>query len=245
MEYEPLQPYFLLASSITAGCKTFVDVGSNIGAYSVLMSQVPSLEKTVAFEANQSAAREMRANFQLNSLDVDVQTVAVSDQNGTLNFGIVSRLAGNSAIVDTSDNQSFREVEQVECVTLDDALEGCSGPFGIKIDVEGHEENVLRGASTLLKNPCVVQVENFNDRLEFPEGYSKIARIGPDWYYSNIESLQLRARDLFEQASAMMIEANHERKSDAIHAGDFALVVSGRSYDVIKRIALKIFGSRL
>ena len=164
MEYEPLQPYFLLASSITAGCKTFVDVGSNIGAYSVLMSQVPSLEKTVAFEANQSAAREMRANFQLNSLDVDVQTVAVSDQNGTLNFGIVSRLAGNSAIVDTSDNQSFREVEQVECVTLDDALEGCSGPFGIKIDVEGMELDVLNGArETIARERPVLIVEILED----------------------------------------------------------------------------------
>jgi FkbM family methyltransferase len=245
MEYEPLQPYFLLASIIAAKCKTFADVGSNIGAYSVLMSQAPSLEKIVAFEANRSAAEEMRANFLLNSLHIDVRTVAVSDKSGTLEFGIVSRLAGNSAIVASSKNQTFRQVEQVDCVTLDDALGSCSGPFAIKIDVEGHEENVLRGARKLLENPCVVQVENFRETLEIPEGYSKVARIGPDWYYSNMDTPELLAQDLFEQATAIMIESNHERKSAAIHAGDFALSVSGRSYEIIKKTALRIFGSRL
>jgi FkbM family methyltransferase len=245
MEYEPLQPYFLLASIVAAKCKTFADIGSNIGAYSILMSQAPSLEKMVAFEANRSAADEMRANILLNSLDIDVRNVAVSDKNGSLNFGIVSRLAGNSAIVDTSEDQTFRRVEQAKCVTLDDALGACPGPFAIKIDVEGHEENVLRGARNLLENPCVVQVENYRETLEFPRGYWKVARIGPDWYYSNMDRHKLRARDLFEHASAMVIESNHERKSAAIHAGDFALSVSGRSYEMIKRVALRIFGSRL
>jgi hypothetical protein len=136
-------------------------------------------------------------------------------------------------------------VKQVKCVTLDDALQACSGPFAIKIDVEGHEEKVLRGARNILKEPCVVQVENFREILEFPPGYSKVARIGPDSYYSNIDLQELRARNLFEYASAMMIESNHERKSAAIHVGDFALSVSGRSYDLVKRIALRVFGSRL
>ncbi len=243
MEYEPLQPYFLLAIINSAECRTFADIGSNVGAYSVLMSQARSLDRVVAFEANCSAAQETQTNFVLNSLDAEVRKVAVSDHNGTLNFGIVSRLAGNSAIVDTSEDQTFHKVEQVECVTLDDALAACSGPFAIKIDVEGHEENVLRGATKLLENQCVIQVENFGERLSFPESYSKIAQIGPDWYYSNMPGLC--ARDLFECASAMMIESNHEQKFASIHAGNFALSVSGRSYELIKKVALRVFGSRL
>ena len=243
MEYEPLQPYFLLAVINAAKCKTFADIGSNIGAYSVLMSQATSVEKVVAFEANRSAAMEMRQNFNLNSLDIEIQTVAVSDKSGSLSFGVVSRLAGNSAVVDTAANQEFHQVDQIKCVALDEALGSCSGPFALKIDVEGHEKEVLSGARSLLVNPCVIQVENYGEELKLPEGYNKIAQIGPDWYFSNMSNLY--AADLFEQAATMMIEANHERKSASIHIGDFALSVSGTSYDFFKRIALKYFGSRL
>lgn len=245
MEYEPLQPYFLLAGIVAAKCKTFVDVGSNIGAYSILMSQAPSLEKIVAFEANRPAAEEMRANLLLNSLSIDVQAVAVSDHAGTLDFGVVSRLAGNSAILDSKQRQPFRKIEQVKCVTLDDALRACSGPFAIKIDVEGHEQKVLRGARNVLEAPCLLQVENYRETLELPRGYSKVAMIGPDWYYSNMDREELQAPILFEQAAQMLIKSNHETKSAAIHAGDFALSVSGRSYETVKRIALRFLGSRL
>jgi FkbM family methyltransferase len=243
IEYEPLQPYFLLAIITTADCRTFVDVGSNVGAYSVLMSQAPSVEKIVAFEANRSAALEMRENFRLNSLNIEIKTVAVSDRVGSLTFGTVSRLAGNSAVVDTSENREFHHVDQVECVTLDSALADYPGPFALKIDVEGHEERVLRGAQELLENPCVIQVESYGETLTLPECYSRIAKIGPDWYFSNIRGLH--AADLFERATAMMIESNHEKKTASIHAGDFALSVSGKSYAVVRRIALKFVGSRL
>jgi predicted RNA methylase len=64
-EYEPLQPYFLLALIEQAGCRTFADVGANIGAYSVLASQAASIEHLVAFEANPAAAGEVRRNLAL------------------------------------------------------------------------------------------------------------------------------------------------------------------------------------
>src|SRR5210317_863569 len=121
MEYEPLQPYFLLAIINAAKCRAFADVGSNVGAYSILMSQDPSVEKIVAFEANRAAAEEMQANFRLNALNIEFERVAVSDKDGTLTFGTVSRLAGNSAVVDTSENRKFHQVDEIECVTLDDA----------------------------------------------------------------------------------------------------------------------------
>ena len=243
MEYEPLQPYFLLAIINAAKCRTFADVGSNVGAYSVLMSQAPSVEKIVAFEANCAAALEMRDNFRLNALNIELERVAVSDKNGTLTFGTVSRLAGNNAVVDTSENRKFHQVDEIECVTLDDALGSHAGPFALKIDVEGHEEKVLRGARNLLRHPCVIQVENYGEKLDLPEDYSRIAQIGPDWYFSNMPGFH--AIELFEQASAMMIESNHEKKVASIHAGDFAFSVTGRTYELIKRVTLKFFASRL
>lgn len=65
-EYEPLQPYFLYALIEATGAKTFVDVGANIGAYSVLMS--PAVDSIIAFEANPMAADEMQKNLDLNGI---------------------------------------------------------------------------------------------------------------------------------------------------------------------------------
>lgn len=242
-EYEPFQPYFLLALINATGCRTFADVGSNIGAYSILMSQASSVEKVVAFEANSAVVQEVQTNFQLNSLTAEIRPVAVSNQKGTLQFGIVSRLAGNSAAVETASRENYHKVEQVDCVTLDEALADCPSPLAIKIDVEGHEKQVLAGARDILDNPCVIQVENYAGDLDLPDSFTKMATIGPDWYYSNIAGID--AISLFEQASAMMIKSNHETKSASIHLGDFALTVSGRSYEIFKRVAKKCIGSRL
>jgi FkbM family methyltransferase len=242
-EYEPLQPYFLLALIEAAACKTFVDVGANIGAYSVLMSQAPSIEKIIAFEANPIAAREMDLNLARNSVDAEVCAVAVSDRTGALAFGRVSRLAGNSAAIETAEDQTFYRIDEIECVSLDDTLQSYLGPFALKIDVEGHEKQVLDGASRVLLSPCVIQVENYAGYIKLPEDFYRITQIGPDCYYSNIQRLD--AIRLFELASAMMIEANHEVKAATIHAGNFAISVSGKSYEIIKRIALKLFSSQL
>ncbi len=65
----------------------------------------------------------------------------------------------------------------------------------IKIDVEGHEVNVLAGAEALLlKNQAVLQVECFEPHRHFLRpfleklGYRELAEIGPDLYFTNFSS---------------------------------------------------------
>ncbi|MEP5937172.1 MAG: FkbM family methyltransferase [Erythrobacter sp.] len=239
-EYEPLQPYFLLALMQAAGCKSFVDVGANIGAYSVLMSQ--QAKQLIAFEANPAAADEMAENLALNGLEAQLRRVAVSDHCGTLQFGTVSRLAGNSAVVETADNQSFVETDEVECVTLDSALSEIEQPIALKIDVEGHEAEVLKGAVKTMSRPCVLQVESLSGEIEI-DGLRRLTAIGPDHYFTNVSGIEPLV--IFEEACRLLIAANHETKSAALKMGSLSLVVSGKPYHVLRNLVMKRMGKRL
>lgn len=235
-EYEPIQPYFLLALVKLAKCEAFVDVGANIGAYSILLS--PEVSRIIAYEANTTAADEMRVNLRLNNVAASVREVAVSEKAGELEFGMVSRLAGNNAAVSTSSS-TFRRAVRVPAVTLDEDLSNFSGPIAMKIDVEGHEKAVLNGARrTLAQNRCVLQIEDFSGEIGehlAGFGYRRLIRLGPDHYFTNIDTLD--PITACEMAADTLISASHASKSYALHAGDFALEVSGGTYRVLRRLA--------
>ncbi len=239
-EYEPVQPYFLLALIKATNCKTFVDVGANIGAYSVLMSE--AVDNVIAFEANANAANEMARNLSVNNLQAQIIRKAASSRNGTVSFGTVSRLAGNSAVVATSAGQNFRQTSELESVTLDAILSEQAEPFAIKIDVEGHEKEVLAGATRTLSRRCVIQIEDHKGTLEL-EHFRLLARIGPDAYFSNIDGIEV-AR-IFEDACASLIRANHENKSASLRFGPFGISIHGAPYRIVRFLAVKLLGSRL
>lgn len=238
-EYEPLQPYFLLALIKATGAKTFVDVGANIGAYSVLMS--PAVDSIIAFEANPMAADEMQKNLDLNGIAATLHRKVATDKVGSVTFGKVSRLAGNSAVVETAGHDGFRETTETEAVTLDSVLEGCAEPLALKVDVEGHEHQVLAGATETLIRPCVIQIENHSGDLEIP-GLTRITDIGPDRYFSN---LPVDATAIYEAAAKLMIAANHEHKSAVFQLGAVEMAVSGTPYRMLRAAAMKLMGSRL
>ena len=244
-EYEPLQPYLLSAFCTAAGARCVVDVGANIGLYSVLLS--PLVPRVIAYEASPAAAEEAARNFALNGLEVDLRRKAVSDRSGTVRFGVVSPFAGNSAVVAGDGPATEGTQIEVEAVTLDADLRGVEGPLCFKIDVEGHEMAVIDGAAeTLAQTRAVIQVEDFEGRVAqrlAPLGYRLLTRVGPDHYFTNIDTLD--ALSGFEVASAAMIEANHETKTMMLRRGDFGLELSGRSYEFARRLAQRFLKGRL
>lgn len=247
-EYEPLQPFFLIATMERLGCNSFVDVGANIGAYSLFASQVASIDRIVAFEANPDVAEELRANLSANGIAGDVREVAVSDTPGEIEFGIVSRYAGNSGVAATAhaDTQYARTVK-VAAVKLDDALAGLPYPAAIKVDVEGHEAEVLGGAhSALTGGKCIVQIENYADTLTpvFAElGYRRLATIGPDQYFTNNDALD--AAELFEESARLLIASNHENKRVTFRRGGLGVELSGKPYRFVKGLAERVMRGRL
>lgn len=235
-EAEAVQPFYLLAAA--RDCRTFLDVGAMIGAYSLFATQLPKLERIIAIEANPVAAEELRAHLDLNNAAVEVIAAAVSDHEGEVTFGVVGDFAGDNAVLDTALHNGFRSSIAVPAITLD-TLGDLPEPICLKIDVEGHELAVFDGARKLLKKPCVIQVEDFAGATEAAlPGYRRLTVIGPDHYFTNIDGLD--ALELYETAMRDMIqsmgEATFARDHITKRKGDFALQIEGATAERLRHL---------
>jgi FkbM family methyltransferase len=142
----------------------FVDVGANIGYYSVLAAHLVGKGGRVhAFEPSERIRNRLYRNVSLNQFShVDVHAQAVGREAGTVRLvEPVGTSNDGIAYVDASD---FRGIE-VESVRLDDIEElRIRPPALLKVDVEGGEPDVFAGATHLLESAQgpVVFFESFD-----------------------------------------------------------------------------------
>lgn len=137
----------------------FVDVGANVGSYTVLAAKAIG-SQVVAFEPVASAFAALRDNVQLNGIDarVDARNCCVGSSPGVLQM--TSGLDSMNHVLGVGEVHEASA--EVQVVRLDDALAG-RHPFLIKMDVEGYEHEVLRGATQTLSDPkldCIIMEIN-------------------------------------------------------------------------------------
>ena len=135
---------------------TFIDVGANIGYYSLLAAHcVGSTGRIYAIEASPDIAATMRANIARNRCtQVDLIEAAASDHcheialysGGSVNLGATTTHAG------WASRMGFAMEARVSARPLADMIprEALLGARLIKIDVEGAEAAVIGGIATLL-----------------------------------------------------------------------------------------------
>ena len=133
----------------------FVDVGANVGTYTVLASAVVGAD-TVAVEPGQGALRGLSDNIRLNSIDNKVEVHAVAAGRGRSDVGF-SRDLGQTNHVILGSGAETPSSRLVSVVSLTELLAG-RVPALIKIDVEGYESEVMWGAESVLSEPRVEAV---------------------------------------------------------------------------------------
>ena len=137
----------------------FVDVGANIGSYS-LLSAKHKKTTTYAFEPQALNYAELCTNIYLNKLDIIPYCVALSDVDKFDIFHL-SELVPGSADNSFAEKSNHTVSQGCYGTRLDSMLESgaIKQPDYIKIDVDGLELNVLRGAEKCLENAKETQVE--------------------------------------------------------------------------------------
>ena len=202
----------------------FLDIGANIGVYAIRMLGVPSIREVVAFEPSRDSFAELERNIALQDTDrVRAFREALSDRDGVAQFAVYGALAGNNALCETTVTRASKaqEVVEVPTTTLDARIPATGVRFLCKIDVEGHERSVLKGAGRFLReNLGVLQIEIFRhlddvDALLAEAGYERIFRMKHDYYYTNIAEPALRdaCRDaMFARVAAALVDLKDERR---------------------------------
>lgn len=152
----------------------FVDVGAHIGYYSLKSAaMVGPSGHVLAIEPNPDTIRRLRANLRESKADwVVVYPVACSDSEGVVEFFSALRensSASSMSAVNAAQGKSVSASYKVRTRRLDDIVResGVSRVDVIKIDVEGAELLVLKGAGeTLDRYHPVVAVELMEDQLK-------------------------------------------------------------------------------
>jgi FkbM family methyltransferase len=162
-----------------------IEVGANLGTHTLAFSRMVGREGRVyAFEPQRIVFQTLAANLAVNSVvNVECFQVAVSDKPGSLKLPDIDyTVEGNFGAVEI---ERYQAGIKVPIVTLDDFLDlppNRKIKF-IKIDVEGMEQGVIRGAEKLISaHAPFLYVEN--DRLEkSPALITQIRDLGYKLYW--------------------------------------------------------------
>lgn len=125
----------------------FLDVGANVGSYTLLASGVIGAP-TIAYEPDPGTAERLRKNISSNHL---TGRVTVLQAAAGASPGNASMTIGR----DTTNRIASDGGQTVPIVTLDDT--GAGATF-IKMDIEGYEAEALKGAGAVLASPALQAV---------------------------------------------------------------------------------------
>ena len=123
-----------------------IDIGANVGTFLALFTALAPEGRHVAFEP----VPALRADLARRFPGVEVRGEALSDHSGEATFHIHRELPSRSSLRDIGYGTGEAEEITVPVRTLDATLPDGFAPALIKLDVEGAELAVLRGARATL-----------------------------------------------------------------------------------------------
>jgi FkbM family methyltransferase len=150
---------FLSKKGIFSGVDGIVDVGANIGQFAFMAHTVMPHLPIYSFEPDPTCFKELKQTFASHEIAGECFSNALAEKQGIINLNVYESSANNSILL--RENERALEIKEVDCSTLDIFDEQLSALkcLYLKIDVQGAELSVLRGASQFLKRCKFVQLE--------------------------------------------------------------------------------------
>lgn len=174
---DDIEPELRLLPAVLQPGHVFVDVGANVGVYSMQAARLVGEQGIVlSYEPFPEMVHALWRNVQLNGYQhVRIRQCCVSDALGDVRFWM-NRDQPNSFSITKSDGNC--QSLSVLSIRLDDALQWEQLPRldYLKIDAEGAEAAILRGAkNSLARFRPIIQVEVTIEDVNPPEGYKSYA----------------------------------------------------------------------
>jgi len=123
------------------------DIGANTGVYSLIAKTIKPKLAVHAFEPISSIYQKLKNNIDINQYTIQSHELAASDKTGTaIIYGLDTEHQYAASITNTNN---FTKGTEIRTITLDEFVQknSITKVDLIKIDVEGHEPEVLSGFS--------------------------------------------------------------------------------------------------
>jgi FkbM family methyltransferase len=183
-QWEPGETFWIV-KTLKKG-DTVVDVGANIGYYTVIAAKIVGDEGRVyAFEPDPESFALLEANVRLNGLtNVVLEQKAASNEPGRLELYLNPKNRGDHRIYRPKEGPD-REVIEVETVALDDYFKDYDGRINfIKIDTQGAEGVIFEGLTGIAKK---------NDDI----------RIAIEWWPYGVDTMGFESGKLLSMVSSL------------------------------------------
>lgn len=152
----------------------FVDVGANCGYYSFFVSKDNPNVKVFSYEPNSEAYTKLQKTLQKNISfihKINIYNFGLSDSKSKKTLRSLTKF-GYAQTGGASVEANYGHEQEADFEIGDNVLHFDNKNLALKIDVEGHEINVLKGLkNTLIKNNCVIQIEIFDDNWDRINNY--------------------------------------------------------------------------
>jgi FkbM family methyltransferase len=173
---------------------TAVDVGANIGYFTLLMAnRVGPQGKVIAFEPLAENFRILQENIQLNGhTNVVAENLALMSRTERIELRSATPGAITWVASVRIDQNSAVESQSVEAVTLDEYVQkkGIAKVDFLKIDVEGAEASVLEGATNVLNRDKPILLIEMHELDRFKDEHPAILKLRDHNYH--LRSLGVR-----------------------------------------------------
>ncbi len=153
-EWEPYETFIL--KSFLKENSVFIDIGSNLGYYTLLAGSIAKNGQVFSFEPDTQNFELLEKNIMANNLtNIQTYPYAVSNENAFVDIFSGGANKGNVRLF-KDDLEGYMEEHQsnklVKCVTLDEILDDSSNPDIIKMDIQGGEMLALQGMKKIINN---------------------------------------------------------------------------------------------
>ncbi|MFH1088487.1 MAG: FkbM family methyltransferase [Patescibacteria group bacterium] len=161
-----------LASLVGKSNPIIIDGGANYGEFTESCLNKYQNPTIYCFEANHGLAELLKNKFN-NKSNVHIVMKALGNQVGEIQFNISRNLPSSSFLERAEQNEKYHgntnetnAVVGVDMVKLEDVMNHCEVIDLLKLDVEGYELAVLKGANCILSKTRIIMLE-----VWFSDGY--------------------------------------------------------------------------
>jgi FkbM family methyltransferase len=138
---------------------TVIDIGANIGYFTLLAAQCVGKGEVIAIEPESMNVNDLKDNVVLNGFhSVYIENAAVSNKIGVAQLNVSAGESGEHSLV-IPKSRKYQKVQPVKLITVD-SLKAKNISL-IKIDVEGHEYEVIEGSKETLRQqspPMIIEI---------------------------------------------------------------------------------------
>jgi FkbM family methyltransferase len=181
-----------------------VDIGANIGLYSLIAAKLVGRKgRVISFEPTPKIYNRFAKNIEINSFkNIDLRNIALSNIQGDFPFYISENGYDAWNSFAKTDNEKFQNKVEVPTALLDNELSISEKPKikFIKIDVEGWEKFIIEGGRNYFMEYSPIVMVEFTESNTLAAGYfvqeiyDLMNELGYKWYRFENGQLQIETK---------------------------------------------------